>query len=87
MSFWFWVLSEWGEDGGEIEKEGCLPSARMIRFAKDGCKSRMVGLMDRLMKPHRRHVYQLLANEMGIDNWKVSVGYGVLVVGLGKDLN
>jgi hypothetical protein len=30
-------------------------------------------------------VYQLLANEMGIAHWKVSVGYGVLqaVVGLG----
>ncbi|MDZ7696541.1 MAG: hypothetical protein U5R49_06325 [Deltaproteobacteria bacterium] len=37
------------------------------------------------MTPHRRHVYQLLANEMGIAHWKVSVGYGVLqaVVGLG----
>ena len=37
------------------------------------------------MTPHRRHVYQLLANEMGIDHWKVSVGYGVLqlVVGIG----
>ena len=23
-------------------------------------------LMDRLMKPHRRHLYQLLANEMGV---------------------
>jgi len=30
------------------------------------------------MKPHRRHVYQLLANEMGLEHWKVSVGYGVL---------
>jgi len=30
-------------------------------------------------------VYQLLANEMGITHWKVSVGYGVLqaVVGFG----
>jgi Fuc2NAc and GlcNAc transferase len=38
-----------------------------------------------LATPHRRHVYQLLANEMGIAHWKVSVGYGVLqaVVGLG----
>ena len=30
-------------------------------------------------------MYQLLANEMGIDHWKVSVGYGILqaVVGIG----
>jgi hypothetical protein len=51
----------------------------------------VVGLADWKMRvgilatPHRRHVYQLLANEMGIAHWKVSVGYGVLqaVVGLG----
>jgi len=38
-----------------------------------------------LMKPHRRHFYQLLVNEMGIEHWKVSVGYGALqlVVGMG----
>ena len=38
-----------------------------------------------LARPHRRHLYQLLANEMGIDHWKVSTGYGVLqiLVGIG----
>ena len=53
-----------------------FPSGRM---------NRMIGLMDRLMKPHRRHVYQLLANEMRVDHWKVSVGYGLLqaLVGIG----
>jgi len=37
-----------------------------------------------LLKPHRRHLYQILANETGIDHWKVSVGYGILqaIVGL-----
>jgi len=37
-----------------------------------------------LLKPHRRHLYQILANEMGIAHWKVSVGYGIfqLIVGL-----
>ena len=42
-------------------------------------------LMDRLMKPHRRHLYQLLANEMGVAHWKVSAGYGALqlMVGIG----
>ena len=40
---------------------------------------------DKLTRPHRRHVYQLLANEMRVDHWKVSVGYGVLqlIVGIG----
>ena len=40
---------------------------------------------ENLLRPHRRHLYQLLANEMGIDHWKVSVGYGVLqlLVGIG----
>jgi UDP-N-acetylmuramyl pentapeptide phosphotransferase/UDP-N-acetylglucosamine-1-phosphate transferase len=33
---------------------------------------------ENLLQPHRRHVYQLLANEMGIVHWKVSLGYGVL---------
>ena len=30
---------------------------------------------ENLTKPHRRHYYQLLANEKGIAHWKVSVGY------------
>ena len=40
---------------------------------------------ENLLKPHRRHLYQLLANEMRIDHWKVSAGYGVLqlMVGVG----
>ena len=39
---------------------------------------------ENLLKAHRRHFYQLLANEMSIDHWKVSTGYGFLqlVVGL-----
>ena len=40
----------------------------------------MTGVKDgeNLLKPHRRHLYQLLANEIEISHWKVSVGYGVL---------
>lgn len=39
---------------------------------------------DRLTKPHRRHLYQLLSNEYGILHWKVSLSYGVfqLIVGI-----
>lgn len=37
-----------------------------------------------LMSAHRRHVYQVLANEGSISQWKISVGYGMLqlVVGI-----
>ncbi len=37
-----------------------------------------IGNGENLMKAHRRHLYQLLANEMAIDHWKVSVAYGFL---------
>ena len=39
---------------------------------------------DRLLKAHRKHIYQLLANEKGIAHWKISVSYGVFqaIVGL-----
>lgn len=33
---------------------------------------------DDLTVPHRRHVYQLLANELGIPHWKVSLCYGLV---------
>lgn len=31
-----------------------------------------------LMQPHRRHLYQFLANELGVAHWKVSTGYGLV---------
>jgi Fuc2NAc and GlcNAc transferase len=31
-----------------------------------------------LSRPHRRHLYQLLVNEYGINHWKVSAGYGIV---------
>ena len=39
---------------------------------------------DNLLRPHRRHLYQLLANEKGIAHWKISIGYGLvqLLIGL-----
>ncbi len=64
----------------------CLTSF-LFPFYADELTTEYVRLRDgeNLLKPHRRHVYQLLANEMGVDHWKVSVGYGVLqaVVGIG----
>ena len=37
-----------------------------------------------LIKAHRKHFYQLLANEMGKAHWKISLGYGIfqLMIGL-----
>jgi len=39
---------------------------------------------DSLFKPHRKHIYQLLANELGNDHWKVSLVYAFfqLLIGL-----
>ena len=31
-----------------------------------------------LLQPHRRHLYQFLANEHGIAHWKISVAYGLI---------
>ena len=33
---------------------------------------------ENLLRPHRRHFYQVLANEKRISHWKISVGYGLL---------
>jgi UDP-N-acetylmuramyl pentapeptide phosphotransferase/UDP-N-acetylglucosamine-1-phosphate transferase len=37
-----------------------------------------------LTKPHRKHLYQIFANELSVPHWKVSVMYGVaqLVIGV-----
>jgi UDP-N-acetylmuramyl pentapeptide phosphotransferase/UDP-N-acetylglucosamine-1-phosphate transferase len=32
---------------------------------------------EKLSAPHRRHLYQLFANEYGFAHWKVSAGYGI----------
>ncbi len=66
----------------DLLREGWVPSERMIRM---NFRRRMFGRMGRLTRPHRRHLYQLLANEMGMPHWKVSMGYGILqlVVGMG----
>lgn len=63
----------------------CLASF-IFPFYADEIITMVVRLKDgeNLLKPHRRHLYQLLANEMGINHWKVSIEYGVfqLVAGL-----
>jgi Fuc2NAc and GlcNAc transferase len=63
----------------------CLASF-LFPFYADELTTMAVRIKDgeNLLKPHRRHLYQLLANDYGIPHWKISTGYGVsqLVVGL-----
>ena len=42
-----------------------------------------IGKSEKLLKAHRKHIYQILANEKGIAHWKVSVGYGLLQAAVG----
>ena len=41
---------------------------------------------EKLWKPHRRHLYQILANEYGIAHWKVSLGYGLAQLFIGASI-
>ena len=58
----------------------------LFPFYADELTTVMVRLKDgeKLSQPHRRHLYQILANEYGIRHWKVSLGYGLfqLLVGI-----
>ena len=38
---------------------------------------------DQILVAHRRHLYQVLVNELGIAHWKVSLGYGIVQVLIG----
>jgi Fuc2NAc and GlcNAc transferase len=59
--------------------------AFLFPFYADELNTEYVRLRDgeNLLAPHRRHIYQLLANEMKIPHWKVSTGYGLLQVVIG----
>ena len=63
----------------------CL-AAFLLPFYADELTTMVVRLKDRenLACPHRRHLYQLLANERGISQWKIAAGYGLfqLIVGM-----
>ncbi|MBU0734725.1 MAG: UDP-N-acetylmuramyl pentapeptide phosphotransferase [Proteobacteria bacterium] len=76
---------KWEDEGLKCGMDAPVKCATLSHSEFHGVKmNRVAGLMGMLMKPHRRHLYQLLANERGIDHWKVSVGYGVfqLIVGV-----
>lgn len=61
-------------------------SAFLFPFYADELTTLVVRIKDgdRLTRPHRKHLYQLLTNEKRISHWKISVGYGLfqLVVGV-----
>jgi Fuc2NAc and GlcNAc transferase len=62
-------------------------TALLFPFYADELTTMVVRLRDKenLTQSHRRHLYQLLVNELGIVHWKISAAYGVvqLVVGTG----
>lgn len=57
----------------------CL-AAFLFPFYADELTTMAVRIRDgeNLLRAHRRHLYQLLANEKGVSQWKVSAGYGTL---------
>ena len=40
----------------------------------------------KLTQPHRKHLYQLMANELKIRHWKISVGYGLVQLIIGASI-
>ncbi len=54
-------------------------SSFMLFFYLDELTSMWLRLKRKqsLLRPHRSHFYQVLANEAGIVHWKISLGYGV----------
>ncbi|MEW6328017.1 MAG: glycosyltransferase family 4 protein [Thermodesulfobacteriota bacterium] len=62
----------------------CL-SAFLFPFYADELTTMIVRLKDgeTLIHPHRKHLYQILANEVRIPHWKVSGGYGLLQLLIG----
>ena len=57
----------------------CLASF-IFPFYADEFISVLIRLKNRqnLLAPHRGHLYQLLANELKIPHWKISVSYGII---------
>jgi len=62
----------------------CLASF-LFPFYADELTTMIVRLRagENLAQPHRRHVYQLLANEMQIPHWRISAGYGFVQLMVG----
>lgn len=58
----------------------------LFMFYADELTTMVIRLKDRddLTIAHRRHLYQILANEYGVSHWKISLSYGFsqLIIGL-----
>ena len=63
----------------------CLASF-IFPFYADEITTEVIRLKnhEKLWRPHRRHLYQIMANEYGIAHWKISAGYGMaqLIIGI-----
>jgi Fuc2NAc and GlcNAc transferase len=57
----------------------------LFPFYADELTTMAVRLRDRenLTRSHRRHLYQLLVNELGIAHWKISLAYGIVQLTIG----
>jgi len=60
-------------------------AAFLFPFYADELTTMAVRIKDgeNLLRAHRRHLYQVLANEKGVSQWKVSLGYGLLQLVVG----
>lgn len=56
----------------------CLTSF-LFPFYADEITTELIRLKngEKIWRPHRKHLYQLLANEYNIPHWKISLGYGI----------
>jgi Fuc2NAc and GlcNAc transferase len=65
----------------------CL-SSFLFPFYADEFTTELKRLMDgeKIWLPHRKHFYQLLANEYAIPHWKISVGYGIVQLIMGVSI-
>ena len=63
-------------------------AAFLLPFYLDELTTMVLRLRDgeSLTRPHRRHLYQLLANEMGIAHWKISAVYAAAQLAMGLSL-
>ena len=59
--------------------------AFLFPFYADELTTMVVRIRDgsNLSIPHRKHIYQLLANEMGVSHWKISFAYGIFQICIG----
>ena len=65
----------------------CLASFIFLFYA-DELTTMLLRLKDKenLLRPHRRHLYQILSNEYRVAHWKVSLGYGVAQFVIGASI-